>query len=48
MGAESNSFIRNGLCPKFNPKAKTLQEGYEHTNQQRINDHLEVMKAAKK
>jgi hypothetical protein len=30
------------------PKAKTLQEGDEHTNQQRINDPIKVMNAAEK
>jgi hypothetical protein len=49
MGAESNSFTRISLCPKFKPKAKTLQEGDEHTNQQRRNDPLpEVMNAVEK
>jgi hypothetical protein len=31
-----------------NPKAKTLQESNEHTNQQHRNDPLKVMNAAKK
>jgi hypothetical protein len=48
MGAESNSFARTGLCPKYNPKVKTLQEGDEHTNQQCINDPLNVTNAAEK
>jgi hypothetical protein len=31
-----------------NPKAKTLQESDEHTNQQYRNDSLKVIKAAEK
>jgi hypothetical protein len=31
-----------------NPKAKTLKEGDEHTNQQHINNPLEVMNAVEK
>jgi hypothetical protein len=31
--------------PSSNPKAKTLQEYDEHTNQQRRNDPLEVRNA---
>jgi hypothetical protein len=31
-----------------NPKAKTLQESDEHTNQQYRNDPLKVIKAAEK
>jgi hypothetical protein len=34
--------------PSSNPKAKILQEGDEHTNQQRRNDPLEVTNAAEK
>jgi hypothetical protein len=34
--------------PSSNPKAQTLQEGDEHTNQQCKNDPLNVMRAAKK
>jgi hypothetical protein len=34
--------------PSSNPKAKTLQESYEHTNQQHRNDPVKVMNAAKK
>jgi hypothetical protein len=34
--------------PSSNPKAKTLQESDEHTNQQHINDPLKVMNAAEK
>jgi hypothetical protein len=43
---ESN--FSNTYVPGSNPKGKTLQEGDEHTNQQRRNDPLEVMNAAKK
>jgi regulatory protein YycH of two-component signal transduction system YycFG len=34
--------------PSSNPKAKALQKGHEHTNQQRRNDPLEVTNIAKK
>jgi hypothetical protein len=34
--------------PSSNPKAKTLQESDEHTNQQHRNDPLKVMNAAEK
>jgi hypothetical protein len=34
--------------PSLNPKAKTLQECDEHTNQQCRNDPLEDMNAAEK
>jgi hypothetical protein len=34
--------------PSLNPKAKTLQESDEHTNQQHRNDPLKIMNAAKK
>jgi hypothetical protein len=34
--------------PSSNPKAKTLQEGDEHNNQKRRNDHLKVTNAVKK
>jgi hypothetical protein len=34
--------------PSSNPKAKTLQEGDEHTNQKLRNDPLKVINAAKK
>jgi hypothetical protein len=34
--------------PSSNPKAKTLQEGDEHTNQYRRNDTLKVMNAVEK
>jgi hypothetical protein len=34
--------------PSSNPKAKTIQEGDEHTNQQHINNPLEVMNVAEK
>jgi hypothetical protein len=33
---------------RSNPKAKTLQESDEYTNQYRINDSLKVMNIAKK
>jgi hypothetical protein len=48
MGANQNSYARASICPKFKPKAKTLQEGDEHTNQQDRNDPLKVMNAAEK
>jgi hypothetical protein len=34
--------------PSSNPKAKTLQESNEHTNQQHRNDPLKVMNTAEK
>jgi hypothetical protein len=34
--------------PSLNPKAKTLQESDEHTNQQHRNDPLKIMNAVKK
>jgi hypothetical protein len=34
--------------PSLNPKAKTLQESDEHTNQQHRNDLLKVMNATEK
>jgi hypothetical protein len=34
--------------PSSNPKAQTLQEGEEHTNQQQRNDPLKVMNVAEK
>jgi hypothetical protein len=34
--------------PSSNPKAKTMQEGDEHTNQQRRNDPLKVTNVAGK
>jgi hypothetical protein len=34
--------------PSSNPKAKTLQESYEHTNQQHRNDPVKVMNTAEK
>jgi hypothetical protein len=34
--------------PSSNPKAKTLQESDEHTNQQHRNDPLKVINAAEK
>jgi hypothetical protein len=34
--------------PSSNHKAKTIQEGDEHTNQQHINNPLEVMNVAEK
>jgi hypothetical protein len=34
--------------PSSNLKAKTLQKGDEHTNQQHRNDHLKVMDAVEK
>jgi hypothetical protein len=48
MGANQNSYARTGLCPKFKPKAKTLQESDEHTKKQHRNDPLKVMNAAEK
>jgi hypothetical protein len=47
-GAESNSFARTTLCLKFKPKAKTLQEGDKHTDQQYRNDLLEVTNTVEK
>jgi hypothetical protein len=38
----------SAYVPSSNPKAKTLQEGDEHTNQQRRNDLLNVMNAVEK
>jgi hypothetical protein len=38
----------SAYVPSSIPKAKTLQEGDEHTNQWRRNDPLEVMNAANK
>jgi hypothetical protein len=35
-------------APSSIPKAKTLQEGDEHTNQQHRNDSIEVMNAVEK
>jgi hypothetical protein len=34
--------------PSSNPKAKTLQEGDEHTNQQCRNNSLKVMNSTEK
>jgi hypothetical protein len=34
--------------PSLNPKAKTLQESDERTNQQHRNDPLKIMNAVKK
>jgi hypothetical protein len=34
--------------PSSNPKAKTLQESYEHTNQHHRNDPLKVMNMVEK
>jgi hypothetical protein len=48
MGANQNSYARTGLCHKFKPKAKTLQESDEQTNQQYRNNSLKVMNAAEK
>jgi hypothetical protein len=47
---ESNQIILQELTyvPSSNPKAKTLQEGDEHTNQQCINNPLEVTNAMEK
>jgi hypothetical protein len=47
---EPNQFLLQepGYVPSSNPKAKTLQEADEHTNQQRRNDPLEVTNAAEK
>jgi hypothetical protein len=36
------------MSPSSNPKSKTLQEGDEHTNQQRKNDPLEITNAVEK
>jgi hypothetical protein len=48
MGPESNSFTRIGLYPSSNPKAKTLQEGDEHTRKPCRNDPYEVTNVAEK
>jgi hypothetical protein len=48
MVAKSNSFTRTGICPKFKLQCQNLQEGDEHTNQQRRNDHIKVMNAVEK
>jgi hypothetical protein len=48
MGAKSNSFARTDLCPTFKPQSQTLQEGDEHTNQQRRNDSLKDMNTVEK
>jgi hypothetical protein len=48
MGANQNSYARTGLCPKFKPKAKILQESDEHTNQQHRNDLLKVINITEK
>jgi hypothetical protein len=38
----------SAYVPRSNPKARTLQEGDDHTNQQHKNDILEVRNAAEK
>jgi hypothetical protein len=48
MRANQNSYARTYLCPKCKPKAKTLQESDEHTNQKHGNDPLKVMNAMEK
>jgi hypothetical protein len=48
MGANQNSYVRTGVCLKFKPKDKTLEESDEHTNQQHRNDPLKVMNAVEK
>jgi hypothetical protein len=48
MGANQNSYARTGLCPKFKPKDKILQESDEHTNQQHRNDLLKVINVTEK
>jgi hypothetical protein len=48
MRANQNSYARTDLCPKCKPKAKTLQESDEHTNQKHRNDPLKVMNAMEK
>jgi hypothetical protein len=48
MRAESNSFLRTDICPKFKPQRQTLHEGDEHTNQQCRSVPLEVMNVAEK
>jgi hypothetical protein len=48
MRVESNSFVEPAYVLSSNLKVKTLQEGDEHNNQQRINDSLEVMNAMEK
>jgi hypothetical protein len=41
-------FCKNWSVLSLNPKAKTLQEGDECTNQQHINDPLEDMNTTEK
>jgi hypothetical protein len=48
MGASQNSYGRTAYVPSSNPKAKTLQESDEHTNQQYINDPHKVINTAEK
>jgi hypothetical protein len=47
---EPNQILLQELfyVPSLNPRAKTLQEGDECTNQQHINDPLEDMNTAEK
>jgi hypothetical protein len=47
---EPNKFLLQELAYVISsiPKSKTLQEGDEHTNQQRKNNPLKVMNASKK
>jgi hypothetical protein len=47
---EPNQILLQELAyvPSSNPKAKTLQESDEHTNNLHRNDPLEVMNAAEK
>jgi hypothetical protein len=49
-GGEPNHILLQELAyvPSSNPKSKTLQEGYENTNQQYRNGSFKVMNAAEK
>jgi hypothetical protein len=48
MGANQNFMQELTYVPRSNPKARTLQESDEHTNQQHRNDPLKVINAAEK
>jgi hypothetical protein len=47
MGDNQNSYARTEV-QSSNPKAKTLQESGQHTNQQHRNDPLKVMNTVEK
>jgi hypothetical protein len=48
MGAETNLLQELAYVPSSSPKAKTLQESDEHTNQYRRNDLFKVTNATEK